>query len=127
MENRKLERLKEPDRPSWPGGVARSAGVVVQDRRILHVKVEPPPRLRLRRSHPSWPGGAIPFLHAASRICICLSHTPLPRTSGRCWGRSTHETAAILSLSSPEHPIPRVPSDPAATTRRKLSTARSPS
>src|SRR4051812_48045834 len=56
-----------------------------------------------------------------------FSHTHLPRTSVRCWGRSRHETAAVLSLSSHAHPIPRVPSDPAATTHRKLSTVRSPS
>jgi len=33
--------------------------VVVPDRRILSVELEPPPRPRLWRRHPSWPGGAI--------------------------------------------------------------------
>ena len=51
--------IREENRPSWPGGVARSAGVVVLDRKIRTIELEPPPRLRLRRSHPSWPGGAM--------------------------------------------------------------------
>ena len=53
----------QSDRPSWPGGVARSAGVVGQAVIVqivdLLLELDPPPRLRLRRSHPSWPGGAI--------------------------------------------------------------------
>ena len=57
--------------PSWPGGVDATskkcretsyygaAGVLVLDRKMLPVEPNPPPRLRLRRSHTSWPGGAI--------------------------------------------------------------------
>jgi hypothetical protein len=40
--------------PSWPGGVARSAGVVDQSNfDHIFMELERPPRLRLRRSHPS--------------------------------------------------------------------------
>jgi len=87
-----LDASNCPDRPSWPGGVARSAGVVVQGPRIalrqpLFVEkpgslaqaiqsaiIEPPPSLRHRRSHPSWPGGAIAQL-------LCQSGTLLPFVS----------------------------------------------
>jgi hypothetical protein len=59
------------DCPSWPGGVDATSrkcyevssvgadGVVVLDREILTVELEPPPRLHLRSFHPSWPGGVI--------------------------------------------------------------------
>src|SRR5947207_7018755 len=34
----------------------------------IHPVIEPPPRLRLRRSHPSWPGGAIVRI---CQVCYC--------------------------------------------------------
>src|SRR5215471_13316115 len=64
--------------PSWTGGVARSAGVVVQLNLSPHADtnvravIEQPPRLRLCRSHPSYPGGAIAVRQVCNRRSLVV-------------------------------------------------------
>src|SRR5678816_44706 len=79
-------------------------GVVVLDRRILPIEPEPPPRLRLRRSHPSWPGGAIALsmtipayteLHAASAFSF-LDGASLPEELARTGAELGMPAMALL-------------------------------
>jgi hypothetical protein len=86
--------------PSWIGGVARSAGVVVQilvennSERILHQDLEQPPRLRLRRRHPSYPGGAMGVTENGLFVDSPKENTPQCR-GGSIAGRTRQSPSSL--------------------------------
>ena len=68
--------------------ISGADGVVVLDRRIPPVvEPDPPPRLRLRRSHPSWPGGEMALIRH-----ICALNFESSQMIGRGAGWEIHSS-----------------------------------